>query len=106
MANLALDRDGLERLRRYAEITTDGQLAERIGVDPATVSRILSGKCLPGTKFIAGVLAEFGRDCFADIFVIVADDSPRRKMADQTFLNNRRHQFTTAREESTRRQSP
>ena len=49
MAVVKLDRAGLERLRRYADITTDGELAARIGVDPATVSRILSGKCAPGT---------------------------------------------------------
>ena len=73
IANLELDRDGLERLRRFAHITTDGQLAERIGVDPATVSRILSGKCAPGTIFIAGLLSEFGTDRFDDVFVVTDD---------------------------------
>lgn len=106
MANLELDRDGLERLRRYANITTDGQLAARIGVDPATVSRILSGKCLPGTKFIAGVLAEFGSDRFDDVFVITDSELSRRKMANQSLLNHGRNQFSTPREESAGRQSP
>lgn len=74
MAALILNRDGLERLRRWSDITTDCELAARIGVDPATVSRVLSGKCSPGTKFIAGVVAEFGSDRFGDLFVVAPDD--------------------------------
>ncbi|SFA43200.1 hypothetical protein SAMN05444374_102394 [Rhodococcoides kroppenstedtii] len=77
MAVVKLDRAGLERLRRYADITTDGELAARIGVDPATVSRILSGKCAPGTKFIAGVLTEFGSDAFGEVFVVVDSGDER-----------------------------
>lgn len=72
MANLELDRDGLERLRRFAHITTDGQLAERIGVDPATVSRILSGKCAP-ERNSSPACSEFGTDRFDDVFVVTDD---------------------------------
>lgn len=44
--------------------------AEQIGVDPATVSRVVTGQTAPGERFIAGVLAAFPELDFADLFEV------------------------------------
>lgn len=35
-------------------LTTNTQIAERIGLDPSNVGRVLAGKQKPGNDFIAG----------------------------------------------------
>lgn len=52
---LQLRADQLKKLRTLAGITTDVALAERMGMDPATVSRVLKGINRPGPKFMAEV---------------------------------------------------
>lgn len=67
---LTLNLEALEHRRRGAALSTDSQLARFIGVDPATVSRVISGRSAPGTKFIAGMVRAFGIDAFGDLFII------------------------------------
>lgn len=67
---IVLNLEALEHRRRDASLSTDSQLARFIGVDPATVSRVISGRSAPGTKFIAGMVRAFGSDAFADLFAI------------------------------------
>lgn len=74
LASLALRTDGLNKIRKLANITTDRELAERIGMDAATVSRVLTGKAAPGPRFIAGLIDAFGTEWFSDLFVVVPDD--------------------------------
>jgi transcriptional regulator with XRE-family HTH domain len=74
LATLALKPDGLSKIRKLARIDTDKQLAEMIGLDAATVSRVLTGKAAPGPKFIAGLLDAFGTEWFADLFAVVPGD--------------------------------
>lgn len=76
MSNLALRRDQLTKFRRIAKggLEVDATFAERIGVNPGQLSRVLSGKSGPGTKFIAGTLEIFGIECFSDLFSIVPND--------------------------------
>ena len=73
MASLAISQQGLVRLRAKTGIDSDQDLAKRIGVDPATLSRVLSGKSGPGTKFLAGVLSEFGHRWFTELFQVIDD---------------------------------
>jgi transcriptional regulator with XRE-family HTH domain len=56
---LAVNKTGLTDLRRRYQITSDRDLSHRIGVDPGTVSRVLSGKAAPGPVFVASVLLAF-----------------------------------------------
>lgn len=74
LATLALKPEGLSKIRKLARIETDKQLAEMIGLDAATVSRVLTGKAAPGPKFIAGLIGAFGAEWFTDLFVVVPDD--------------------------------
>jgi transcriptional regulator with XRE-family HTH domain len=74
MARLALRLDQLAKFRRLKDVTIDSDFASRIGVNPSQVSRVLTGKAAPGTRFIAGVLELFGVDTFADLFSVVPDD--------------------------------
>jgi transcriptional regulator with XRE-family HTH domain len=74
LATLQLRPEGLAKIRKLAKIDTDKQLAEKIGLDPATVSRVLTGKSAPGPRFIAGLIDAFGIEWFADLFAVVPDD--------------------------------
>lgn len=76
LATLALRQDGLNKIRKLAGLTTDKDLADRIGVDAATVSRVLKGTQAPGPKFIAGLIEAFGKEWFADLFDVMPDDEP------------------------------
>lgn len=69
MATLKLNADALSELRRKHLIEFDYQLAQRIGVDAATVSRVLAGTDGPGPKFIAGCAKAFGMEAIATLFI-------------------------------------
>ena len=80
MPDLVLRVDRLENFRSQVPgLETQAAFAERIGLHPGQVSRILGNDGDgPGTgfgrKFIAGVLDLFGIQFFADLFAIVPDD--------------------------------
>lgn len=76
MATLVLRVDRLNTYRRLAGLDTDASLAHRIGVDPTTVYRVLNGKTAMSARFIAGIVATFGPDLFADLFDVVPDPEP------------------------------
>ena len=75
MAKLALRQDQLAKFRRLSGIKTDLEFAKRIGVHRSQVSRVLSGDAAPGPRFIAGVVALFGVECFQDLFTVIPDDN-------------------------------
>lgn len=72
---LRLRTDQLEKMRRLAGIQTDAALAERMGVDPATVSRVLKGKNSPGPKFMAALVSCFPGFDLDDLFEVVTDNA-------------------------------
>ena len=78
LATLALKAEGLAMLRDAAGIKTDSDLADRIGLDRAQVSRVLTGKSGPGPKFIAGLLDTFGIKWFTHLFAVVSDEDQER----------------------------
>lgn len=71
MATIRLRSEQLAKFRRLAGISTDDALAKAMGVNPATVSRVLRGTAVPGERFIAGLLLVFGVECFGDLFEVV-----------------------------------
>jgi transcriptional regulator with XRE-family HTH domain len=73
MATLTINHEGLARLRKDAKAPTNEALARRLGVDGATVSRVLSGRAAPGPRFIAGALRAFGTLAFSDVFLITEE---------------------------------
>ncbi|MFC5587594.1 helix-turn-helix domain-containing protein [Sporosarcina soli] len=52
---------------------SEKDFAEIIGVARSTVNRVLSGKRNPGSKFIAGVLANFHDLSFDQVFSYVGE---------------------------------
>ena len=74
LSTLELRPEGLAKIRKLARINTDRQLAELIGMDAATVSRVLTGKAAPGPKFIAGLIGAFGPGFFTDLFAGIPGD--------------------------------
>ena len=74
LATLRINPSGLAKIRRLTGTSLDREFAEKIHVDPGTVSRVLTGKAAPGPKFIAGCIEAFGSDCFTDVFDVVSED--------------------------------
>ena len=70
-----LNRPGLAKVRKLAGLGVGKDFAERINVDPATVSRVLSGKASPSSAFIGGCVEAFGAEYFEDIFIVERDDA-------------------------------
>ena len=70
---LRLRAEQLAKMRRLAGIETDAALAERMGVDPATVSRVLKGRNAPGPKFMAALVSCFPGFDLDDLFEVVTD---------------------------------
>ena len=71
-ATIHLNHEKLAAYRRLAGIKTDKDLAQRLGMDPASISRVLSGTQAPGAVFIASVCDYFGKDLFPDLFDVVS----------------------------------
>lgn len=70
---IRLRKEAFERLVTDLELPTAAAVAAHIGVDPGTLSRVLSGKDGPGERFIAACLATLDAD-FKELFEI-ADGS-------------------------------
>ena len=69
--------DQLDFARRIAGLTSDNQLAQKMGVHRSTVGRTLSGAAQPSREFIAGLRAAFPGATFDDLFVLVEESSAR-----------------------------
>lgn len=68
MAKLEVNQEGWARACERARLTTNSSVARHMGIDPATLSRVLSGKASPGAKFVTGALRTFGFAWFEEIF--------------------------------------
>ncbi|AVJ50251.1 HTH DNA binding protein [Mycobacterium phage Mendokysei] len=74
-ARLVVRRGEVEERKARAGIRTDEELARMAGLHPTQISRVLSGHCDPGTKFVAGILYVFGPDAFEALFDVVDDNA-------------------------------
>lgn len=79
-ATLRLRADRLTRRRRLAGLQSDAVLADRMGVNRTSVTRVLSGEQQPGQRFIAALCTALAAD-LDELFEVVpegdtdADDS-------------------------------
>jgi transcriptional regulator with XRE-family HTH domain len=73
-ATLRLKTKQLAKIRGWVGLTTDAALAERMGVDPGNLSRVLRGKQQPGPVFIAAMCTALNAD-LADLFEIADSDA-------------------------------
>jgi transcriptional regulator with XRE-family HTH domain len=63
------------QMRKYMALkglSTKTGLADHMGIDRATVQRVLNGDALPGVVFIAAALDAFPELSFEDLFDLVA----------------------------------
>jgi len=67
---LALNRTKLNELRQAMGIQSDAEFARRIGVDPATLYRITTGRTKPSNEFMAGLKAAFPLVSLDDLLVL------------------------------------
>jgi transcriptional regulator with XRE-family HTH domain len=72
---LAVNPEAIQRLRHKIgpdiTVATNDELAARIGVSPATMSRVLAGKSEPGKKFMECVIKNLGYNWFAELIEVV-----------------------------------
>jgi len=64
-----LRADRFDTAAAHRGLTTGGQVADALGVDPATVSRVRRGLTHPGEAFIAAAITALGMP-FEDLFAI------------------------------------
>jgi len=69
MATLSIDAKQFEKLREETGLDTLATLADALGIDKGTASRVISGKSAPGPTFISAVLTRFPVK-FEDVFTI------------------------------------
>lgn len=67
---LRLNRVKLDELRRAHGITSEAELARRIGVDAATLWRVSNAESAPGPTFIARVMVAFPTARMDDLFSV------------------------------------
>lgn len=72
-ATLRLKADVLANYRRLAGLKTDAALAQRMGIDPGNLSRVLRGTQQPGPRFIAALCGAFEAK-LEELFEIVHQD--------------------------------
>lgn len=72
---LRLRTDHLAKMRKLAGLTTNSSLAARMGVDEASVSRVLRGLQVPGPKFMAALVSCFDGYDLDDLFEVVQEDA-------------------------------
>lgn len=68
---LRLNRPKLDELRRAHGITSEAELARRIGVDAATLWRVSNSEGAPSAAFIARVMVAFPAARMDDLFSVV-----------------------------------
>lgn len=73
-ATLRLKTETLANYRRLAGLKTDAALAQRMGIDPGNLSRVLKGTQQPGPKFIAALCGAFEAR-LEELFEVVDADS-------------------------------
>lgn len=71
MAYFTLNRSAYDKLRKQQR--SDRAIARLLGVDPATLSRVLQGKTEPTGRIIAGAVAALGA-AWVELFQVVNDD--------------------------------
>lgn len=59
MPRLALNRPALDRFMKAEDIQTRFELAQRMGVSPSTVTRLMDGTLAPGQATLAGFKTAF-----------------------------------------------
>lgn len=66
---------GRDKIREHCGVTKDQELADHLGLHRAQIGKVLSGKHLPGNRFIAGVIDRCGLEfAFKNIFAVVEEN--------------------------------
>lgn len=68
---ITITRDRFEALKSAHGITSDQELAEKIGVNKATLYRVREGKTTPSAEFLARVVSAFPQASLDHLFTLV-----------------------------------
>lgn len=80
LPTLIIRPEGPRNIRKECNVAQDRELAKYLGVHPAQVSRVLSGKTSPGNRFIAGVIDRCGLEfAFTKVFTVQPDSKAAKK---------------------------
>ncbi|RVX39134.1 helix-turn-helix protein [Nonomuraea polychroma] len=72
---LRLRREQLDKYRTIAGVTTEQQLADRMGFHQGTMNKVLNGRHAPSARFIGALLQAFNGVPFDDLWEIVVQDA-------------------------------
>jgi hypothetical protein len=72
MPELILKTEALQQLRNTHELADDLAFARAVGVHVSTVRRVIAGDTKVGARFVAAVVARFGRDAGLALFDVHA----------------------------------
>lgn len=67
---LAVNIAKVHELRRASGDISESELARRIGVNPATLYRVMTGRTAPSNEFIAGLKSVFPLCSLDDLLVL------------------------------------
>lgn len=70
MATLTIDSAKFEKLRHDQGLDTLQSLADALGINKGTASRVIRGESAPGPRFISSVLLTFPIK-FEDVFEVI-----------------------------------
>lgn len=73
-AHLILKAEALAERRTRDGLAKDQDLAARMGISAATVSRVLNGKGKPGPTFIGSLVAAFPGTSIDELFEVRPDE--------------------------------
>lgn len=73
--SLVLNRDKLDQLRHKYKITNNAELAQKIGIDPATLWRLSNGKSVPSNTVIAKMIVAFPGAKLQELFTVAYADT-------------------------------
>lgn len=76
MSTLAINQEGLAKLRAEHQVGSDKDLADILHIDKGTVSRAMKGSSAPGPKFIAALLHSFPVK-FEEVIDVVGEPGDR-----------------------------
>ena len=71
---LVVDIGSLRYAAEVAGFQNDQQLADGMGITPSQLSRVLSGACQPGNRFLAGLATVFGVESLQDLLIVLPDE--------------------------------
>jgi transcriptional regulator with XRE-family HTH domain len=71
VSTFTVNHHGFAKLKALGLYRSNASLAKKLGVDSATVTRLLNGSYEPGPRVLAGAVLAFGQAMFFELFHVI-----------------------------------